>query len=493
MEKVEEQDSYSHILKYTGIFGGVQGLNILIGIARNKFAAILLGANGMGLVSLFSSTINMLVSATNFGIPTSGVQVISSKYQSQSDQLAGSIKSIRSWSLLTALLGTLVCVLFSSFLDKLTFTWGNHVLHFVLLSPVVGLTILAAGEMAVLKATRQLKSLASSSLLVIASSLVISVPVYYVWNQKGIIAVLVFQALGQCLATFYFSLRYYPYSVSFSIPFLRKGIGVIKLGVAFVLAGLLNSGAEFLIRTYINNVGGLDHVGFFNAGWTLAVVYSGLVFSSMDADYFPRLSSVTGAITEQNDCVNKQIEMNVLLVSPILTVMLIGLPIGIPILYDSDFMTILRMTQLALVSMLFKAIYIPIEYLPLSKGKSWIFLCQEAACVLLLIVSQIVGYHYMGLDGLGLGILVAYFVETMCVLLYSKFYFTFQLSRQVFFAILPQALFLSVAVVWIFMDVPVWCYWLVGAILAVGHLSYAFRQLRNKTNVQNVFARKLRK
>ena len=122
MDKIEKENSYSRILKYTGIFGGVQGLNILIGIARNKFSAILLGANGMGLVALFNSTINMIVSATNFGIPTSGVQVISSKYQSQSAQLSASIKSIRSWSLLTALLGSLICILFSPYLDKLTFT-----------------------------------------------------------------------------------------------------------------------------------------------------------------------------------------------------------------------------------------------------------------------------------------------------------------------------------------------------------------------------------
>ena len=42
MEKTEKNDSYSHILKYTGIFGGVQGLSILIGLVRNKFAALLL-------------------------------------------------------------------------------------------------------------------------------------------------------------------------------------------------------------------------------------------------------------------------------------------------------------------------------------------------------------------------------------------------------------------------------------------------------------------
>lgn len=48
-----EKNSYSHILKYTGLFGGVQGLNMLVGVVRNKFTAMFLGPSGMGLLSLF--------------------------------------------------------------------------------------------------------------------------------------------------------------------------------------------------------------------------------------------------------------------------------------------------------------------------------------------------------------------------------------------------------------------------------------------------------
>ena len=110
MENKEKEDSYSHILKYTGILGGVQGLSVLVGIARNKFAALFLGPNGMGMVSLLNSTINMMVSATSFGIPTSAVHEISENYERSPKQLLESIKLIRSWVLLTAALGVLVCV-----------------------------------------------------------------------------------------------------------------------------------------------------------------------------------------------------------------------------------------------------------------------------------------------------------------------------------------------------------------------------------------------
>ena len=42
----EKDDRYSNILKYTGIFGGVQGINILVGVVRTKLVTWLLGPEG---------------------------------------------------------------------------------------------------------------------------------------------------------------------------------------------------------------------------------------------------------------------------------------------------------------------------------------------------------------------------------------------------------------------------------------------------------------
>ena len=75
--KEEREDSYSHVLKYTGIFGGVQGLNIVIGLVRNKIIASLLGPGGMGLASLFNTTVNFISQSTNFGISFSAVRHVS--------------------------------------------------------------------------------------------------------------------------------------------------------------------------------------------------------------------------------------------------------------------------------------------------------------------------------------------------------------------------------------------------------------------------------
>lgn len=493
MEKIEKDNSYSHILKYTGIFGGVQGLNILIGIVRNKCTALLLGPGGMGLVSLFNSTINMVVSTSSFGIPTSGVQEISNKYASQSNEVGESVKLIRSWCLLAAFIGMVLCVTFSPLLNRWAFTWGNHTLHFVLLSPVVALTVIVGGELAILKATRQLKSLAFTSLQVIVASLIVSVPVYYFWGQSGIIAVLLLQALVQLISAIRYSTRYYPYRVSCQPAYLHGGIHVVKLGIAFVLSGVINSGAEFLIRTYINNIGDLDEVGLFNAGNTLAIVYAGLVFSAMEADYFPRLSSIKARSAEQNECVNRQIDVNVLLVSPFLVLMIFCLPFLIPLLYDSSFSGMLRMAQFATVSMLFRAVYLPIEYLPLSKGQSVVFLFQEAFAVILMIGFEIVGYQTGGLTGIGAGVTLAYFIEMLAVIVYSKFFYSFRLTKQTISFMAMQILFVSLSLLLAMSGLQGIGYWAVAGICSLLNIGITLYIVKTKTAIFDFVLEKLKR
>ena len=142
MKKTNHSDSYSHVLKYTGLFGGVQGINILVGIVRNKLVATILGPAGMGLISLFNSTINLLSNATNLGISMSAVKNISEAWdRGDKTALNRIVSMVRAWSLLTALAGFLLCIVLSHLLSQLIVKRGCVAIdHFL----VVGVVILAA-------------------------------------------------------------------------------------------------------------------------------------------------------------------------------------------------------------------------------------------------------------------------------------------------------------------------------------------------------------
>ena len=102
MKKASNTDSYLHILKYISLFGGVQVINVLVGIVRNKFVAMLLGPQGVGLISLFNSTTKLISDSTNFGISMSAVRNLSEDYdQNDEEKLTEDIAVVRSWDSLS--------------------------------------------------------------------------------------------------------------------------------------------------------------------------------------------------------------------------------------------------------------------------------------------------------------------------------------------------------------------------------------------------------
>ena len=430
---MENQNSYSHILKYIGLFGGVQGLNVLVGLVRNKCVALLLGPSGMGLLALFSSTIKLIGDSTNLGLSVSAIREISVAYDSgDSAVLLRKVDVFRHWCLLTSLLGLLVCAALAPLLSRWTFSFGNHTLHFVLLSPVVAMTTFSAGELAILKATRRLREVAVSSVAAALLSLVVILPVYYFLGQSGIVPSLLLMLLSQTVAVVRYSFRAYPFRAGFSILALREGCGFLRLGVAFVLAGMAGSGAEMVIRSYMSYAGDIDTVGLYNSAYVMIFTYSGMVFTAMETDYFPRLSSAASDGMEFNRVVNSQIEMSLHLISPMIVAFIMAMPLLLPMLYSGKFMTALPLVQVASLSMYARATYLPIEYMALARGDSGRYMFLEVVNALLLAGSVIVGYNCCGLLGTGIGMAAASFVELLFSSLYYRACYDYRVTWRLF-------------------------------------------------------------
>ena len=431
---MEEQrdDSYGHVLKYTSVFGGVQGLNILVSLVRNKIVAMLLGPEGMGLASLFQTTVNFISQSTNLGVSFSAVRNVSELFDTGDEaRIAHFIKVVRAWSLLTGLVGMLLCLLIGPVLSNLTFSWGNHTLHFVLLSPLVALLAVTGGETAILKGARQLKSLAVIQVYGMLSALVIAIPIYFFFGQSGIVPVMVLMGLTMLLLTIQRSYRLYPLHLTGAKGILGEGMGMVRLGVAFTLAGVLGSGAEFIIRTYLNNVADLKTVGLYNTGYILTMTYAGLVFSAMETDFFPRLSAVNSQWQNCNDIINKQIEVSLLLISPMLVAAQFAIPFVIPILFTTKFMPVVDMVRILLLAIYLRAIKLPISYLPLAKGDSLSYLFLEAVYDILVVLLVIWGYSHWQLLGTGVAITISAVFDYFMIMGYSYLKFHYRPTASV--------------------------------------------------------------
>ena len=463
----ENDELYSHVLKFTGLFGGVQGLNVLIGLVRNKFVALLLGPGGMGLVSLFNTTVQLISQATHLGISFSAVRHISEYYDADNtEKVAHYVKVVRGWCLLTALLGMLVCIVLGPFLSSTTFSWGNHTLHFILLAPAIGMIAITGGETAILKGQRKLGALALVQIVAALASLVISIPIYYFFWQAGIVPVIVLMAFVTMCATMWFSLRLFPLQFGGTYGILGEGMEMVRLGVAFTLAAVIGTAAEMLIRSYLNVVGDLDVLGLYNAGYMLTITYAGMVFSAMETDYYPRLSAVQHDIQATNETVNRQMEVSLLLVSPMLAALIIALPVVVPLLFSQEFLPVVGMAQVAALAMYMKVLTLPVAYITLARGYSLSYLFLETSYFVVFVILIFFGYRYWGLFGTGVAITLAHVFEYLLVNGYAYKKYGYRSAATVYgYAIVQVALGLLVYILTLVADG--YLYWAVGALVVM--------------------------
>ena len=461
----ENDELYSHVLKFTGLFGGVQGLNVVIGLVRNKFVALLLGPGGMGLVSLFNTTVQLISQATHLGISFSAVRHISEYYDAENtEKVAHYVKVVRGWCLLTALVGMLVCVVLGPFLSSATFSWGDHTLHFVLLAPAIGMIAITGGETAILKGQRKLGALALVQIVAALASLVISIPIYYFFWQAGIVPVIVLMAFVTMCATLWFSLRLFPLQFGGTYGILGEGMEMVRLGVAYTLAAVIGTASEMLIRSYLNVVGDLDVLGLYNAGYMLTITYAGMVFSAMETDYYPRLSAVQHDIRATNETVNRQMEVSLLLVSPMLAALIIALPVVVPLLFSQEFLPVVGMAQVAALAMYMKVLTLPVAYITLARGYSLSYLFLETSYFVAFVILIFFGYRYWGLFGTGVAITLAHVFEFLLVNAYAYKKYGYRSSATVYgYAIVQGALGLLAYILTLVADG--YLYWAVGALI----------------------------
>ena len=185
---IQEKSSYRQIIKATSLFGGVQIFSIIISIIRSKFVALFLGPNGMGILGLFMSSISLVSNLTNFGLQTSAVRDIADTMGSKNlKKVAVRILILKRLVWLTGLLGSTLTILFSSYLSEITFGNKDYKSAFIWLSVTLLINQLNVGQIVVFQSLRKLKLYAKSSVFGSFFSLLIIIPIYYYFGERGIV------------------------------------------------------------------------------------------------------------------------------------------------------------------------------------------------------------------------------------------------------------------------------------------------------------------
>ncbi len=494
------QSRYNHVLKYTGLFGGVQGLTMLVSIIRNKWVSVLVGAVGLGMADLLNRTILLISNSSNLGISFSAVRQLSELQpggdelsERQQAEIAHCVQVVRFWSVVTGLFGMLLCMVLSPLLGRWTMHSYSSYIYYLWLSPMILCLAIAGGELAILKAFRKLSAIAGASVQSAVATLCITLPLYYFYRLDGIVPALLIASICNLFLFLRYSLRCVSWNISMNKvrQLFRDGRSIVQLGGAYILAALAGDGADVAIRSFINNSDTAEQVGFYTAGFTLTVTYARMVFVAMDSDYYPRLSALFVQREQRNELINRQVELSLLLMVPFLTAFLCVLPIALPLLYTGNFMPVYPMVCCSVFYMFFKAITTPVAYMPLAKGDAVMYTSMEFLYDVVFLLLVIMGYRCYGLVGAGIALSLSNLFDMVCILgVYTRKY-GYRTSAEVrrYSCVLGVLLACSVAAS--FLSEGVWrvAIQVVVCVIAVG---FSYYILKNRTTLMSEIRTRIR-
>lgn len=418
-------NSYKGIFKTTFLFSFVQIVHIVAKVIINKFVAIYLGAEGLGIISLYNSAINMLKSGCGLGIKQSAVRDVAEANEKKNIWRISEIISITNKVVvLTAILGLVVTIIGSPFFSKYSFGSSSFVIPFLVLSVAVALNIYAEGQMAIITGMRRLRDLAMANIIGSVIGLVTSVPLYYFFGNDGIVPSLVIAALCLFLVTKFYVNKIKINHVTLTFrDSLKKATPMIQMGSVLMLAGFAGLAFELLVSSFIRYEGGFGTVGYYQAGVTIISGYFGIVLSAMTTDYYPRICGVNSNNGQLNVELNKQVASGIILIYPLAVFFVYLAPHFIAFLYSDDFSISTQYTDIAI----FGTVLILV-----SNCMGMIFMAKMASKLYLSLVLLILGiqlcfyipfYHFWGLRGLGISYIMNGFVSLVIYggVLYKKY------------------------------------------------------------------------
>ncbi len=474
----KSENSYSNILKRISAFGGVQIFNILITLVRGKFVAMFLGPEGMGISSLYTSSANTIQQIGALGANTAIVKQVSEEKDSNERMphvLAASLRII----FLTSLFGAILCFAASPLLSRWSFGDYSHTIAFMFLSIFVFLSIGGAGFLSILQGLGEVKRLSRASLVGGITGLAVGVPLYYFFGYAGIVPAMILLSL----ATFLFYYISYRRSIIFDKatfswnehkPLVRKILGIGLLLMGGLVAGTLTN---YLINAFIRAYGSIPDVGLFQSANSLTNQYVGVVFSALAIDYFPRLTTSCSDNIGMRLVINRQTEIVLLIVCPLVMVLILTAPLVIRIFLTGDFLSTTPLMRWMGFGIILQSINFPLGYVYIAKDNRKAYIWMETIISNITWISTSILFYYLyGLIGLGIGLVVRNSIGIILDYAINRHLYGFRYDRKTL-KILAVSLILGSAAFTASLLETGLSYWLMSLLLLLS-LLYSFLNLR---------------
>lgn len=475
--------NYKSMAKANALLGSVQIYQIVISIIRSKLVAVLLGAEGMGIMGLLNSTIDLVKSATNCGLAVSGVRDVSIAKGSGDKEKVSIVYTVLSklvW--ITGLVGTLVVFVFAKQLSYLTFSNDDYSWAFRVLSIVLLVSQLNVVNQVMLQGLRALKWLSMNNIISSTLSLLIVIPLYFLYGFRAIVPSIIITCLLSFLVSSYYLYKLHLQKIDMSLSnALRQGSQMVILGFMLSFTGLMDVAQTYIVKIFIAQNGSVADVGLYNAGFAMITGYVGLVFSTVGTDFFPRLSSVCSDTEKYNDVINDQMEIMLLVLLPLVCVFVAFSELIIRLLYTEEFLHIQMMVSIMAVGMILRAVSWCMGFLFIAKGDKKLYLLIYIITFILTTTSYLGLYYIWRLIGIGITFFLLYFFSSISTFWIVRFFYNYKLRKETF-SIIIIAVSLSILTLCLSFLRNMMSWLIIGCFILLS-IIYSYRELNKRLDL----------
>lgn len=410
---MSKDGSYRQILRSSSIIGGASVINIAVGLLRIKVAAVLLGPAGVGLIGLLTNLAGTASAVAGLGVGNVGTrQIAEAVGRDDASAMAAARRALFWGSLVLALLGAALFWSLRGVLAVRVLGDASLAGEVGWLALVVGLTVAAASQTALLNGMRQIGDLARVSVLSALLSTLLGIGALMLWGPSGLMAFLIAAPLTSFLLGHVYVARLPKIQAPPTpLPVLAGQWRILaKLGAAFMVAGLAVTLGQLLVRTLVQRQLGADALGYFQAAATISMTYIGFVLTAMGTDYYPRLTAAIHDHAAVNRMVNEQTEVALLLAGPVFLAMTGLAPWVIELLYSQNFHSAAEVLRWQVLGDILKVISWPLGFIILAAGNGRTFMLTDTLAVSVFVTLTWLGLPLMGIAASGMAFFGMYVV-----------------------------------------------------------------------------------
>ena len=399
------------VLKALGVFGTLELLKVVCSVARTKLVALWIGAAGVGVISLYNATLEMIRSVAMLNLRQSSVPSIDGT--SDVSERAHIVRSVDLLGLIIGIIATIVVMVLSPVLSYLTFGSYDYSWGFALLAPTMLANSITDARSAILQGLGRLKLLARCSFYAVLTSTLVAIPLFYFFRMAAIVPVLLIFPIFTVLFLIFIpgsDIRKTPLDTALFRDTVKS---LVRLGSYLTVGIGLGFAAEYILRAWLSWNSGVDTVGLFQAGYTIVKSYVGLFFTAITMEFFPRLSATIRNRRYTSIVVAHEIIISLWLLMPVVVALICFDEIVVKLLYSSSFLDAVPYISIAIIGTLLRAVSWCFSYVIVAKGDGKIYIFTESVSAVSLLVFSWFGWTLWGFEGLGLAYLAQYTVFTL--------------------------------------------------------------------------------